>query len=565
MNLMQNRVLCESYKPSNNFFESDALLQHYVKKNISSNGAEFMHLAWQNLGACSATTMNELSLIADKATPELVKRNFYGENIDEIRFHPAYDKLLKIAIESNMFSIKWDPLSKKTFLNELHSLGFVSGYLYAMSECGVYCPLCMTDGVARLIDKFCEKADKERILPHIYTHCLEDLYTGAMFLTEKSGGSDVGANLVSATHLSGNKYQLNGEKWFCSNANAQIAMVLARTNTEISGTKGLSLFLVEKHLPNGTRNSLNIIRLKEKLGVRSMASAEIEFTNTVGILIGTEGDGFAIMSEMINLSRLYNSVAASAVSRRALIEAYQFAKHRNTFGKNILAYPLVQAKFYELSSINCCNFYLTFRAIKALDESDNGNLIEKELLRLLTPMTKKFTAENAVYLIRESMELLGGIGYIEDGVMPKLLRDALVLPIWEGTGNIMILDMLRAVQKTNALNIMLSEIEECENKIEEEIKRLNFKEMLNFLKENKNLLYINNETTTIIAKQYFEQLTQLWLICLHYKNLDEISSDWILPSLNILLNKLKKSINFLNLNINTNPVNIKKAVAWEIN
>ena len=456
--LLKNQVLSDDYKVSANFYKSDKILRSYLRNEISRQGNAYFQEVLNRQGEEAAGRMNELSLLADKNGPELIKRSPLGENINEIRFHPSYHELLKIAVRSEMFRVKWEPGLRKRFEGETHRLGFSAGYLYAMSELGLYCPLCMTDGVARLLDLFGEDEDKERLLKHIYTDDVDELYTGAMYLTEKSGGSDVGANLTKATHKTGKYYKLNGEKWFCSNANADIIFALARTDENIKGTKGLSIFLIEKYLPNDQKNPIDIIRLKDKLGVRSMATAECMLTDTVGKLVGKEFGGFKIMAEMLNLSRLYNFVAALSGSRRALIEAYQFLCHRHTFGKCALDHALVRVKLTELSSLHIANFYLVWRAIKALDLADSGNQNEAGLLRLITPMVKKWSAEKGVYIVRESMELMGGLGYIEDTGMPKIMRDIMVLPIWEGVGNIMVLDMLRAMVKSKGFEMMCNEI-----------------------------------------------------------------------------------------------------------
>lgn len=216
----KNKVLSKEFKPSDNFYKSDRILRHYLQHNVSKEGFDYMQDKLLYTGSEAAGSMNELSLAADKNGPVLIKRNFFGETINEIRFHPSYNELLKRAVNSEMFRVKWEPTLRKKFLHETHRLGFASGYLYAMSEAGQYCPLCMTDGVARLIDLFCEEDDKTRLLAHIYTDRVEELYTGAMYLTEKTGGSDVGASITTATYQDGKHYLLNGEKWFCSNANA---------------------------------------------------------------------------------------------------------------------------------------------------------------------------------------------------------------------------------------------------------------------------------------------------------------------------------------------------------
>ncbi|MEM0998000.1 MAG: acyl-CoA dehydrogenase family protein [Bacteroidota bacterium] len=455
-----NRVLAPGARTSENFLSSDAIFSGYLRDFLTPKAQEYLRAPLQRLGVQAAKVMDELSLIADQQGPELVKRNRFGEAIDQIRFHPAYDELMRIAVESQMMRIKWEPGLRQQFAGERHRMGFAAGYLFAMAESGQYCPLCMTDGVALLLDRFAEDGDKDRLLPRIYTDKAEEFYTGAMFLTEKAGGSDVGANLVRAEPVAGDRYRLYGEKWFCSNVNADIIFALARTDPERTGTSGLSIFLVEKQRANGQRNPLNIVRLKDKLGTRSMASGECLLQGTEAKLIGEEFGGFRIMAQMINLSRLYNSVAALAGGRRALVEAYQFLSFRRTFGKNALEHALVREKLWELGALNLMNFHLVWRAVEALDRAENGEDNEAQLLRLLTPMVKRESAERAVYLARESMELMGGMGYIEDTVLPKIMRDVMVLPIWEGAGNIMLLDMLRALRKSQGLSVMLAEMAE---------------------------------------------------------------------------------------------------------
>lgn len=453
-----NRVLRPDFRVSTNFYHSDRILHDYLDRHISEADRNSFGDAWKRLGETAAKEMDALSLNADHFPPTLHKRDRFGETVDEIRFHPDYHRMMEIAVASHMFRLKWEPGMRARFQGRRHSLGFSMGYLYALAESGQYCPLCMTDGAALLVDRFCAPEDRARLLGHVASDVLADFYTGAMFLTEKAGGSDVGANLVRAAHVEGRQYRLYGEKWFCSNVNADIIFVLARTRPEVPGTRGLSIFLVEKTAPDGSRNPLGIVRLKDKLGVRSMASAECVLDGTWGTLVGEEGQGFLIMTEMINLSRLYNSVAALSGGRRALVEAWQFLNFRESFGKLAVAHSLVRAKLWELGSIHLANFHLVWRAIRALDAAERGDAREATLLRLLTPMVKRASAEASVYLARESMELMGGLGYIEDTVMPKIMRDMMVLPIWEGAGNIMLLDMLRASGKTDALNLLGEEI-----------------------------------------------------------------------------------------------------------
>ncbi|MCP4442549.1 MAG: acyl-CoA dehydrogenase [Aureispira sp.] len=534
-----NRVLDKDFAVSHNFFESDLILKHFIDKYISNAGRAFMLSKLQRLGQQAAGEMNPLSLIADKQGPVLVKRDFYGETINKVEFHPAYEELTKIAVESGMFSVKWEPNNRQRFQQERHRLGFLAGYLYAMSESGLYCPLCMTDGVARLIDRYCDEEDKARLLPHIYTENPEHLYTGAMFLTEKAGGSDVGANLVTAQQYWEKYYLLNGEKWFCSNVNAEIIFALARPHGAVEGTRGLGIFLVEQQKRDGSKNEMDVIRLKDKLGVRSMASAECIMTDTEGKLVGEKGQGFKIMTDMINLSRLYNSVAAISGMRRALIEAYQFLKYRTTFGANVLDHALVRTKLLELGALNVANFYITWRAIETLDKADNGDTQAKDLIRFLTPMVKKITAQDTVYSVRESMELMGGLGYIEDGVMPKIMRDVMVLPIWEGAGNIMLLDMLRAMVKSKGSQVMIQEIQASMDQLSDVDAAFLKEDLYQVQKLAISLLTQNKDTIEATIKPLFERLTRYYQITsmLYYR--DEESKAWINPAIDYLISQLK--------------------------
>ena len=326
-------VLDSDFRPSSNFFKSDLVLQHSLNSVLGVRSLAYISEKLDRLGALAATELSELSMTAEKCPPVLQKRNFYGENIDNINFHPAYRRMKEIAIESEMLRIKWEPGLRQRFDGDRHKLGFAAGFLFAMSESGLYCPLCMTDGVALLIDKYCDEVDKNRLMPHIYSDDINDFFTGAMFLTEKNAGSDVGAINTIATHHQDKIWKLSGEKWFCSNASAEKIFTLARTNDQ-PGTKGLGIFLLEHKLPDGNKNNYEFVRLKDKLGTRSMASGEIILHEARATLVGEEGAGFKIMTDMINLSRLYNSVAAVSSIRRAIIEAYQFLSFRTTFGKN---------------------------------------------------------------------------------------------------------------------------------------------------------------------------------------------------------------------------------------
>jgi acyl-CoA dehydrogenase len=271
-----------------------------------------------------------------------------------------------------------------------------------------------------------------------------------MFLTERAGGSDVGANETVARQDADGTWRLTGHKWFCSNVDAEAVLATARPEGASAGTKGLRTFL----LLTRDNPGVTIERLKEKLGVRSMATGEVTLTDARAEEVGS----FAPMAEMLNLSRLYNSVASVGVIGRAVHEARHYIERRQAFGRPIIEWPLAQETFFDIEAEHVGALLLTFEAVDALARADNGDDEAAHLLRFLTPIAKAVTGKLAVPCVSEAMELIGGNGYIEESPLPRLLRDAQVLPIWEGTTNILVLDALRVMHKEGSQELLLSRI-----------------------------------------------------------------------------------------------------------
>lgn len=556
----KNQVLTDDYHTSSNFFESDLILRTYLQKHLGGNAYRYMEDKLHRMGKMAANEMDDLAQKADKHSPVLKQRSQLGETVNEIQFHPAYWKLMDIAAESEMFYVKYHPEMSGEFGKVRSQLSFAVGQLYAMSEIGQYCPHCMTDGAAYLIEKYGSDEERDRLLPRLGSRDSDDLYSGAMFLTEKSGGSDVGANLCEAKQLEGRQYRLNGEKWFCSNVNADVIMALARTGPIEKGTRGLSLFLVEKELRDGQENPKEIIRLKDKLGVRSMATGEVRFQDTLGMRMGEEGEGFKLMAQMINISRNYNSVAALAGMRRAMVEAWQYLKHRKTFGKRAVEHALIREKFQELGASYIGDFLLVWRALRAMDAAEYGNEEEQHLLRIITPMSKWWLAEQAVYSVRECMELMGGNGYIEDFVMPRIFRDVNVLPIWEGSGNIIVLDMLRASKKSRGLERVFETIEKAADKSAEYGPQLEtildkIKTVWSSLEKSEN-----RDEIEATAKPLFKQLIRLYQMALIIEEQQDENNGRYAIALDYYSDEFKSEIK----KRRPLPLNkIEKLVGWE--
>lgn len=433
------------------FWDCDPFFRRYIAKRLPEPLREFAKEQFSRLGSMAAGRLDVCAAIADKSTPVLRTHDREGNRIDEIEFHPAYIEMSVAAYEAGLVWMHYDPEMRNSYGYVPYAFTLGLGYLFAQAESGLFCPVCMTDGVARVLEKFGDEYLKKSIFPRLISRTFAELYQGAMFLTEKQGGSDVGANTCMAvkTDLG---WRLYGDKWFCSNAGAEVALVLARPEGAVAGTRGLGLFMMPKYLEDGRRNSYRIHRLKDKLGVRSMPTGEITLDGALAYPVGRLDRGFVQMAEMINLSRLYNSVASIAIMRRATLEALSHASNREAFGQLIANLPLMTRTLTDLIVEQRAAFLFVFETIRLLDLVDSGvgGSAEAAQVRLLTPLIKYHTARMAVWAASEAMEVLGGNGYIEEYVTARLLRDAQVLPIWEGTTNIQVLDALRAARREGA-------------------------------------------------------------------------------------------------------------------
>jgi alkylation response protein AidB-like acyl-CoA dehydrogenase len=411
------------------------------------------------MGELAVKFFDPRAAIADRQTPVLKNYDREGRRIDEIEFHPAYLEMVERGYGSGLVALHYDEDLRNRYGYIPYAFSLSLSYLFAQAESGLFCPVCMTDGVARVLTRFGDSELKRRFLPRLTARDPRDLYQGAMFLTEKQGGSDVGANTTRAVRT-GDGWRLYGDKWFCSNAGAEAILALARPEGAPEGTRGLGLFFVPKYLEDGTRNHYRINRLKDKLGVRSMPTGEISLEGAVAYPVGDVERGFSYMAEMINLSRLYNAVASIALMRRAVFEAVSHARSRQAFGRPIIELPLMQRTLADLIVEQQAAFYFVFEAVKLIDQIDSGQADQTtgRQLRLFTPLIKYHTAKLAVWAASEAMEVLGGNGYIEEFVTARLLRDAQVLPIWEGTTNILVLDAMRAMGKEQSHEPVLAAI-----------------------------------------------------------------------------------------------------------
>jgi acyl-CoA dehydrogenase len=408
--------------PHVSYWEASPHLQRLCRRKLGDAAWRVAEPRLASMGGRAALEVAPLAQIADREGPRLVD--------GRVEYHQAYREMQRVAYGSGIIAMKYPPTPETTLVS------FALGYLFAMAEMGLYCPLCMTDGVAHVLTRYGTREQIDRVVPHLTATDLDQLWTGGMFLTERAGGSDVGANQTVARNG-----RLSGEKYFCSNADADAVLVTARPDGAPEGIRGIRTYL----LLTRDNPGVTIDRLKDKLGVRSMPTGEVTLRDAPAEEIG----GFEAIAEMMNLSRLYNAVASVAVIGRAIHEARWYVERRRAFGRRVVEFPLVEETLFDLEAEHLGALLMTFEALTTED---------LRLKRILTPIVKAVTGKLAVPCVSECMELIGGVGYIEDRPMARLLRDAQVLPIWEGTTNILALDMLRGARKERAHEPMLARI-----------------------------------------------------------------------------------------------------------
>ena len=433
--------------PSVSYWEASPHFQRLCRSKLCDGAWRWAEPQLQSMGERAAIEVAPLAALADRESPRLVTHDERGNRIDRLDYHPAYREMERIAYGSGMLTMKYSPHAHSV---DAPLVSFALGYLFAMAECGLFCPLCMTDGVARVLVRHGTSEQIERVVTHLASDDVETLWTGGMFLTERAGGSDVGANETVARRGADGTWRLTGQKWFCSNVDAEAVLATARPEGAEQGIRGIRTYL----LLTRDNAGVTIDRLKEKLGVRSMPTGEVTLHDAPAEEIGD----FSAIAEMMNLSRLYNAVASVAIVGRAIHEARWYVERRRAFGQRVIDFALVKETLSDLESEHLAALLLTFEAADALRRADDGDEEAARLLRILTPIAKAVTGKLAVPCVSEAMELIGGNGYIEDWPMARLLRDAQVLPIWEGTTNILVLDALRTARKERGHELMLSRI-----------------------------------------------------------------------------------------------------------
>lgn len=434
---------------NSNLFLSDRPLYDAVMREGAAWDAELLASIGQQLGTAESL---ELGRLANANPPELLRYSSTGERLDDVRFHPAWHLLMQGLCSNRVHNLAWEEQARAgSFV--ARSARFV---LHAQVESGTLCPITMTFAATPLLQQALPAAFagwqqpllSDRYDPHLLPGGEKRGLLIGMGMTEKQGGSDVLSNTTRAER-SGDHYRLVGHKWFFSVPQSDAHLVLAQT------PGGLSCFFVPRFLPDGERNGVRLERLKEKLGNRSNASSEAEFVDACGWLLGEEGDGVRQILKMGGLTRFDCALGSHGLMRRAFSVALYHAHHRQAFGKNLVDQPLMRDVLSRMALQLEGQTAMIFRLARAWDNRAD----EQDALwaRLFTPVAKFAVCKSGIPFVAEAMEVLGGIGYCEESELPRLYREVPVNSIWEGSGNVMCLDVLRVLAKQPGVLALLSE------------------------------------------------------------------------------------------------------------
>lgn len=419
-----------------------------LREGVAREGGGWAEAHLAAFGVVAGGELMRQGYVANENKPKLRAFDRYGHRLDEVEFHPAYHRVMQLGMQYGVHAFAW----RNEDRSGAHVARAALSYMHAQAEAGTGCPLTMTHSAVptlrhgtALAQRWLPKINSYDYDPRVLPMAEKTGCTIGMGMTEKQGGSDVRANSTRAVRQADGSYRIVGHKWFFSAPMCDAWLVLAYTSSD-GGDAGLGCFLMPKVLDDGSRNAIRIQRLKDKLGDWSNASSEVEFHNARAEIVGQEGRGVATILQMVALTRLDCMIGSSALMRQALVQALHHAQHRKAFGKRLAEHALMKNVLADLALDSEACTALTLRVARAVDASprDAG---EAAFARLATAIGKYWICKRCPPFINEAQECLGGAGYVEESNLPRLYRQAPLNSIWEGSGNIQCIDVLRALNK----------------------------------------------------------------------------------------------------------------------
>jgi len=438
-----------------NQYTADRALRSYLLRVLPSDMLAEIEPGLSTMGERAGGELYHFQFADRDNEPTLTQWSAWGERMDRIEVSPLWREAERIAAIQGLVALPYE--RKHGALSRIHQFALV--YLFTPSTDLYSCSLAMSDGAAKALAVSGNEALIGRALPHLTSRDPAEFWSSGQWMTEAAGGSDVGLTETVARRES-DRWRLYGRKWFTSAIASQMALTLARPEGNPPGGKGLALFCVETRDARGRPNRVWVNRLKDKLGTRKVPTAELTLDATPAELVGGASDGVKAMAPMLNVTRTWNAVSAVALARRGLALARDYAYKRIAFGAPLSEKPLHVDTLAGLEAEFLGAFHLTFFAVELLGREEAGKASQEQaqLSRVLTPVAKLLTAKQSVQILSEVIEAFGGAGYVEDTGLPVLLRDAQVLPIWEGTTNVLSLETLRALEAAGGLGVLKREV-----------------------------------------------------------------------------------------------------------
>ena len=433
-------------------YQGDRVLRSYLQRVVPANVLRRLEPELASMGKLAGGELYQAQLADRLNEPRHTPWDAWGNRIDLIEVSPLWQRAEQLAAQTGLVAVAYE--RKNGRFSRVHQFALV--YLFTSSTDVYSCPLAMTDGAAKVISVSNNAALAERALPRLISRDPVSFWTSGQWMTESTGGSDVGISETVAKKVakqSDGQWRLHGRKWFTSAITSQMALTLARPEGGPPGGKGLVLFYLETRDAHGRLNNIRVHRLKDKLGTRKVPTAELTLDGTPALPVGLLSDGVRAIAPMLNVTRTWNAVSAVSYMRRGLALAADYAARRVAFGATLSEKALHVDTLAGLQAEFEAGFHLTFAVVELLGREETGEVdaAQLDLLRLLTPVAKLVTGKQTVAVLSEIAESFGGAGYVEDTGIPLLLRDAQVFPIWEGTTNVLSLDVLRVAAGANVL------------------------------------------------------------------------------------------------------------------
>lgn len=442
-----------------NQYDDDAFLRGYLRRKVPPDVLKEIEPGFAEMGRLAGGELYDLQLRDRLNEPQLLQWDAWGNRVDRIAVTPLWQVVAPIAARRGLIGIPYERRHGR--FSRIQQFALV--YLFHPSSDLYTCPLAMTDGAARTLTLSANTGLIDRAVSRLTSRDPSQAWTSGQWMTEITGGSDVGTTLTRAERDPDGQWRLYGKKWFTSAITSQMALTLARPVGNGPGGAGLAMFHVETHDAAGKLNHLRIERLKDKLGTRKVPTAELSLEGARAELVGDTRNGTRNIEPMLLVTRAWNSVTSVAFMRRAVALARSYATQRRAFGAALSDLPLHVDTLAGLEAETRAAFLLAFELVELLgaQEADAIDDSQRALLRLLTPIAKAVTAKQAVAVVSEAIEAFGGAGYIEDTGLPALLRDTQVLPIWEGTTNVLALDALLRGDLAAGLTALARRMDAC--------------------------------------------------------------------------------------------------------